>query len=78
MAKGFNDIEPGDKVTIMAYAGMSLKGAEYKPRTGKAVIVTRANPYDHESPVTHVTLNMGGRYGMPAVATPDNFVKATG
>lgn len=39
-----------------------------KERTGRAVIVTRGS---------HVTLNMGGPYGTPAVATPENIVRVS-
>jgi len=75
MNKTFQDIKPGDRVTILVPAGKSIKGGkivqDWKNASGRAVIVTRHN---YIGPVSHVALNMGGRFGMPGVATPENFV----
>jgi len=57
-------IRPGDRVTILVPAGRGLRGQEYAERSGKAVICSG----------THAALNMGGRFGTPGVATPDNIV----
>lgn len=57
-------IRPGDRVTILVPAGFGRNGQEYKARTGVARICSG----------THAALNMGGRYGTPGVATPDNIV----
>lgn len=58
-------IRPGDRVTIRVPAGISYRnGQEWSERTGKAVICSG----------THVALNMGGRFGTPGVATPENIV----
>jgi hypothetical protein len=58
MIIGVWTIRPGDSVTIVDRFGQR--------RTGRA------------SPLllfpTHAVLNMGGPYGTPAVATPDNIV----
>jgi hypothetical protein len=58
-------IKPGDRVTILVPNGIRPDGVEYKERTGRAVI---------RGPAGWV-LNMGGRYGTPAVATIDNLVR---
>lgn len=63
----FDNIKAGDRVTFMQYAGLGLRGPEFKPATGRAVM---------RGPAGWV-LNMGGRYGTPAVCTPDKFVRAT-
>jgi len=57
-------IRPGDRVTILVPAGRGMHGQEYAERSGKAVICSG----------THAALNMGGKYGTPGVATPDNIV----
>jgi len=41
-----------------------MHGQEYKNKTGRAVIVSPG----------YVALNMGGRFGTPGVATPENIV----
>jgi hypothetical protein len=56
------NIRVGDRVTILVPAGF---GREWKEATGRAVICSG----------THATLNMGGRYGTPAVATPENILR---
>lgn len=58
-------IRPRDKVTILVPNGRGRNGVEYKEATGRAVICSG----------THVALNMGGKYGTPGVATPENIVK---
>ena len=60
-----SNIRPGDRVTILVPNGIGRAGAEYVERTGRAVICSG----------THAALNMGGRYGRPGVATPENIVR---
>lgn len=56
-----DSIRPGDRVTILVYAGINT----WKPKTGRAVFRG-----------THgYVLNMGGRYGTPAVANAKNLVR---
>lgn len=57
-------IRPGDSVTILVPNGIGRNGQEWKEKTGKAVICSG----------THAALNMGGQYGTPGVATPENIV----
>lgn len=59
------NIRPGDRVTILVPNGIGRDGQEWVERTGKAVICSG----------THAALNMGGRYGTPGVATPQNIVR---
>lgn len=61
-------IKAGDRVTINVYVGMGRDGAEYKPKTGRAVM---------RGPLGWV-LNMGGPHGTPAVATEANILKVKG
>jgi len=56
------EIRHGDRVTIR-----DRFGAE---RTGRAVGLLLWP--------THATINMGGKYGTPAVASPANIVKVNG
>jgi hypothetical protein len=63
----FDDIRPGDRVTFNAYAGRGRNGPEYRPRTGRAVML---------GPCGWV-LNLGGRHGTPGIVTRDSFIKAT-
>lgn len=58
-------IRVGSKVTILLPAGRGRDGIEYKERTGRAVL---SGPHGW-------VLNMGGRYGTPAVATHANIVR---
>lgn len=58
-------IRPGDRVTILSPNGIGRNGQEYKEATGRAVICSG----------THAALNMGGPYGTPGVATPENIVR---
>jgi hypothetical protein len=57
-------IRAGDRVTIFVYAGRSRSGPEWKQKTGRAVM---------RGPAGWV-LNMGGRFGTPGIAGPDNTV----
>jgi hypothetical protein len=59
----FYDLRAGDRVTI------GTPPAQF--RTGRAQRLL-CNPA-----AGTVVLNMGGKYGTPAVCTPDNFVSAT-
>jgi hypothetical protein len=58
-------IRPGHKVTILVHKGIGRNGVEWRERTGRAVMPGPAG----------WVLNMGGRYGTPAVATIDNLVR---
>lgn len=60
----FNSIAAGSRVRILVPNGIGLDGLTYRVRTGRAVL---------EGPHGWV-LNMGGRYGTPAVATLENIV----
>lgn len=64
MTELLNTIKAGDKVTIKVHDGIGRHGIEYRNKTGIAVM---RGPYGW-------VLNMGGRYGTPAVATEDNLV----
>jgi hypothetical protein len=58
-------IRPGDRVVIRVPNGIGRNGIEWKEATGRAVMPGPAG----------WALNMGGRYGTPGVATPDNIVR---
>lgn len=63
-----DSIQAGDRVTFNRYAGLGLKGPEYKPATGTAQkFLVQAQP-------GVVVLNMGGRHGTPACVTVDNII----
>jgi hypothetical protein len=57
-------IRAGDRVTIRIPNGIGRNGIEWKEATGRAVMPGPAG----------WVLNMGGRYGTPGVATPENIV----
>ena len=59
-----DQIRPGDRVTILVYAGRGRDGAEWKPKSGKAVMRGSAG----------WVLNMGGRFGTPGIADERNIV----
>ena len=59
-------IQPGDRVTIHVPAGMGRHGQEWKPAVGRAVMRNRQTGT--------WTLNMGGPYGRPGVASDDNII----
>ena len=63
----FDEVHPGDRVTILVPAGRGRQGVEYREATGRVVM---------RGPAGWV-LNMGGAHGTPGVATPENFVRAT-
>jgi hypothetical protein len=67
MAIGYDDIRMGDRVTFWSYNGRGRDGAEYTPRSGRAVM---------RGPAGWV-LNMGGPHGRPGICGPDAFIKAT-
>lgn len=71
---GFQDIEVGDRVTILVHAGGVGRHAEWREATGTAKIIS---PPHWEGPIQTVALDMGGRYGRPGVATPENFVRVS-
>jgi hypothetical protein len=60
----FNSIAAGSRVRILVPNGIGLAGLTYRVRTGRAVL---KGPHGW-------VLNMGGRYGTPAVATVENIV----
>lgn len=60
-----DSVRAGDRVTILSPNGIGRDGVEYRERTGRAVM---------RGPAGWV-LNMGGRYGTPAVATTSNITK---
>lgn len=72
MAKTYDSIRPGSRVTILRHNGLRLDREtgkfvqEFKPATGVAVM---------KGPAGWV-LNMGGQYGTPDICTPENFVKS--
>jgi hypothetical protein len=57
-------ISHGDRVTIRVPAGIGRNGQEWAQRTGTAVM---KGPHGW-------VLNMGGKHGIPGVATVSNFV----
>lgn len=63
----FADIKAGSRVTILIPCGIGRDGQEYKPKTGRAVM---RGPYGW-------VLNMGGRYGTPAIATVENTLRVS-
>lgn len=72
MKKSYHDpvelvknLRTGDRVTIRIPNGIGRNGQEWKEATGRVVIPSG----------THAALNMGGQYGTPGVATPENIVK---
>lgn len=65
----FESIEPGDKVTFLQYAGMGLKGPEYKQKTAPAMQYLCCQ----KSRGT-VVVNLGGKFVSPGVVTLMNFV----
>jgi len=60
-----DEIRHGDKVTILMPSVLGREGQEYAPRTGTAVM---RGPHGW-------VLNLGGRFGTPAVATETNIVR---
>lgn len=69
---GFQDIEVGDSVTFLRYAGGGAARPEYREATGKAIIIS---PPHWEGPIERVTVNLGGRHGTPGVVTAENFLR---
>lgn len=64
-----DSIKCGSKVTILIPAGLGIRNGktfqEWKPKTGKAIF---------QGPGGWV-LNMGGRHGIPGIATSQNIVR---
>lgn len=60
----FRAIRPGTRVAYLRYAGSGTRGPEYCPATGKVVM----------SFPSHLVLNVGGRYGTPAMLDARNFI----
>ncbi|MCW5763592.1 MAG: hypothetical protein KIT88_10160 [Phycisphaeraceae bacterium] len=63
-------ITKGDQVTILVPNGRGRNGQEWKEKTGRCVFAP-----GHQSGGTHATLNMGGQYGTPGIATERNLVR---
>jgi hypothetical protein len=62
----YDDIRAGDRVTFYAYAGGGSRRPEYRPRTGRAVMLGPGG----------WVLNLGGPHGTPGIVTRDSFIKA--
>ncbi len=60
----FDQIKPGSKVTILVPNGLGRNGVEYKRKSGKAVFLGSHG----------WVLNLGGRFGTPGIASPENIV----
>lgn len=56
-------VRPGQMVRYQAYAGMGLKGPEYRVKSARAVMVFP----------DRIVLNGGGRHGTPVVVTAANY-----
>lgn len=66
----YKGIKPGDKIKFKQYAGLGLKGPEYRDA------VAKVNPlliFDE-----HVVVNVGGKHGTPQVVDGSNFVGVVG
>lgn len=63
----FMNLKGGDRVEFRQYAGLGLKGPEYKNRVAK---VQRLLVFDD-----HVIVNLGGPYGTPGLVDASNFVR---
>jgi hypothetical protein len=61
-----SNVRAGDRVTILVPGGIGRHGVEWKEKSGRAVM-RGLLPHSW-------VLNMGGRYGTPGVATPENTV----
>lgn len=62
----FAGISPGDRVTALFPSGIGRHGVELKERTGRVVFAF----------ASHITLNLGGKYGIPGVVNdPARIVK---
>lgn len=61
----FEDIRMGDKVKYLRPNGIGRHGAEWKAAFGRVVF----------NMGTHLVLNIGGRFGTPAVVTAANFLE---
>lgn len=66
-------VKVGDYVTILVPNGIGRNGQEWKPKTGRCVIVP--NPILDMGRPCSVVLDMGGRYGTPGVADEQNIVR---
>lgn len=66
MKPTIENIECGDRVTILVVAGLRLDGKhEWKEKTGTALFKGDRG----------WVLNMGGRHGIPGIAMEKNFVR---
>ena len=75
MSLTLREVRPGDRVTLTVHGGLNLDGtSDRKTVSGRAVIV---NSFPMDPARDSVVVNIGGRYGTPAVATGDNFVRAS-
>ncbi len=66
----FSDIKPHDRVTILVPNGIGRNGQEWKEATGRVVMRSPS--------IGGWVLNMGGRYGTPGLASPENTVAING
>jgi hypothetical protein len=62
---GWDEIRPGDRVTIRIPAGMGRNGQEWAEKSGRVVMRSSQGGW---------VLNMGGPHGSPGVASPENFL----
>lgn len=61
----YGQIKPGSRVTVMLHSGTGRNGPEFNlKKTGRAVMLGPAG----------WVLNMGGKHGTPAIASPENVV----
>jgi hypothetical protein len=60
----FNQIRSGDRVTILVHGGGIGKKIQWKPKTGRAVMIGPAG----------WVLNMGGPHGTPGIADVTNII----
>jgi hypothetical protein len=65
MNLAYEMIRAGARVKILVHAGGIGRNVEWKPKWGRAVM---------RGPAGWV-LNLGGRYGTPGIATPENTLE---
>lgn len=66
----FKNIQPGQRVKFRQYAGLGLKGPEYKQAVApvNALLI-----FDDR-----VVVNVGGKFGRPQVVNAENFIAVVG
>lgn len=62
----YRNLKGGDRVRFLQPAGIGLKGQEWKERTAtvQPLLVFE----------DHVVVNLGGKYGTPAVVDDSNYI----